>query len=190
MFCESNSNVDDKPFLVSFVLPSPEQDWDQVSAYSGRSIPRPRIYPMENQAIPDDLRSHVSHFSAVGGKVGKARSIADGQSHHSFSNHSQRGYLGSAFPSNLVNSRPGWYYRTPPLKENSNSPPVKMSACNLSPQSCGSRANRWPRPPSECHAPRTPVRLSTEEVVAEEARPKASRQARGGPGRDRAPGTS
>ncbi|KAL9707341.1 hypothetical protein quinque_010859 [Culex quinquefasciatus] len=61
---------------------------------------------MENQAIPDDLRSHVSHFSAVGGKVGKARSIADGQSHHSFSNHSQRGYLGSAFPSNLVNSRP------------------------------------------------------------------------------------
>ena len=85
-----------------------------MSAYSGRSIPRPRIYPMENQAIPDDLRSHVSHFSAVGGgggggvpKVGKARSIADGQSHHSFSNHSQRGYLGSAFPSNLVNSRPG-----------------------------------------------------------------------------------
>ncbi|XP_053677019.1 leucine-rich repeat and fibronectin type-III domain-containing protein 3 [Anopheles nili] len=89
---------------------SHKQDWDQVSAYSGRSIPRPRIYPMENQAIPDDLRSHVSHFSAVGGggvpKVGKARSIADGQSHHSFSNHSQRGYLGSAFPSNLVNSRP------------------------------------------------------------------------------------
>uniref|UniRef100_A0A182QIT2 LRRCT domain-containing protein n=1 Tax=Anopheles farauti TaxID=69004 RepID=A0A182QIT2_9DIPT len=95
---------------------SHKQDWDQVSAYSGRSIPRPRIYPMENQAIPDDLRSHVSHFSAIGGgggggpggipKVGKARSIADGQSHHSFSNHSQRGYLGSAFPSNLVNSRP------------------------------------------------------------------------------------
>ncbi|XP_055643408.1 leucine-rich repeat and fibronectin type-III domain-containing protein 3 isoform X2 [Toxorhynchites rutilus septentrionalis] len=82
------------------------KDWDQVSAYSGRSIPRPRIYPMENQAIPDDLHSHVSHFSAVGGKVGKARSIADGQSHHSYSNHSQRGYLGSAFPSNLVNSRP------------------------------------------------------------------------------------
>ncbi|XP_055595170.1 vasorin isoform X2 [Uranotaenia lowii] len=82
------------------------KDWDQVSVYSGRSIPRPRIYPMENQAIPDDLRSHVSHFSAVGGKVGKARSIADGQSHHSFSNNSHRGYLGSAFPSNLVNSRP------------------------------------------------------------------------------------
>ncbi|XP_037047295.1 leucine-rich repeat and fibronectin type-III domain-containing protein 3 isoform X2 [Bradysia coprophila] len=84
------------------------KDWDQVSAYSGRSIPRPRIYPMENQGIADDLRSHVSHFSGVVGKMNKqsGRSIADGQSHHSFSNHSHRGYLGSAFPSNLVNSRP------------------------------------------------------------------------------------
>uniref|UniRef100_A0A1B0DRF4 Uncharacterized protein n=2 Tax=Phlebotomus papatasi TaxID=29031 RepID=A0A1B0DRF4_PHLPP len=83
-------------------------DWDQVSAYSGRSIPRPRIYPLENPSIADDLRSHVSHFSALGAnpKVGKARSIADGQSQHSFSNHSHRGYLGSAFPTNLVNSRP------------------------------------------------------------------------------------
>lgn len=64
---------------------------------------------MENQ-IADDLRSHASHFSAALNqhpKVAKARSIADGQSQHSFSNHSQRGYLGSAFPSNLVNSRPG-----------------------------------------------------------------------------------
>ncbi|XP_059618718.1 leucine-rich repeat and fibronectin type III domain-containing protein 1 [Phlebotomus argentipes] len=84
------------------------KDWDQVSAYSGRSIPRPRIYPLENPGIADDLRSHVSHFSALGAnpKVGKARSIADGQSQHSFSNHSHRGYLGSAFPTNLVNSRP------------------------------------------------------------------------------------
>ncbi|XP_055682341.1 leucine-rich repeat and fibronectin type III domain-containing protein 1-like protein isoform X2 [Lutzomyia longipalpis] len=85
------------------------KDWDQVSAYSGRSIPRPRIYPLENPSIADDLRSHVSHFSALGAnpKVSKARSIADGQSQHSFSNHSHRGYLGSAFPTNLVNSRPG-----------------------------------------------------------------------------------
>lgn len=37
----------------------------------------------------------------------QSRSIADGQSQHSFSNHSHRGYLNSAFPSNLVNSRPG-----------------------------------------------------------------------------------
>ncbi|XP_055371776.1 probable serine/threonine-protein kinase DDB_G0278509 isoform X2 [Condylostylus longicornis] len=75
------------------------KEWDQVSAYSGRSIPRPRIYPVDNQ---EDLRSH---FSAMG-KTSKPRSIADGQSQHSFSNNSHRGYLGSAFPSNLVNSRP------------------------------------------------------------------------------------
>lgn len=50
-----------------------QQDWDQVSAYSGRSIPRPRIYPMENQGIADDLRSHVSHFSGVVGKMNKQR---------------------------------------------------------------------------------------------------------------------
>ncbi|XP_037815062.1 leucine-rich repeat and fibronectin type-III domain-containing protein 3 isoform X2 [Lucilia sericata] len=76
------------------------KEWDQVSAYSGRSIPRPRIYPMDNQ---DDMRSH---FSGMPGKIAKPRSIADGQSQHSFSNNSHRGYLGTAFPSNLVNSRP------------------------------------------------------------------------------------
>ncbi|XP_037894203.1 vasorin isoform X1 [Glossina fuscipes] len=76
------------------------KEWDQVSAYSGRSIPRPRVYPMDNQ---DDMRSY---FSGMPGKVAKPRSIADGQSQHSFSNNSHRGYLGSAFPTNLVNSRP------------------------------------------------------------------------------------
>ncbi|KAI9578680.1 hypothetical protein GQX74_009254 [Glossina fuscipes] len=76
------------------------EEWDQVSAYSGRSIPRPRVYPMDNQ---DDMRSY---FSGMPGKVAKPRSIADGQSQHSFSNNSHRGYLGSAFPTNLVNSRP------------------------------------------------------------------------------------
>lgn len=43
------------------------KEWDQVSAYSGRSIPRPRIYPVDNQ---EDMRSH---FSGMPGKVGKAR---------------------------------------------------------------------------------------------------------------------
>ncbi|XP_053958709.1 leucine-rich repeat and fibronectin type-III domain-containing protein 2 isoform X2 [Anastrepha ludens] len=76
------------------------KEWDQVSAYSGRSIPRPRIYPADNQ---DDIRGH---FSGIPGKVGNARSIADGQSQHSFSNNSHRGYLGAAFPTNLINSRP------------------------------------------------------------------------------------
>ncbi|XP_063700105.1 leucine-rich repeat and fibronectin type-III domain-containing protein 5 [Culicoides brevitarsis] len=84
-----------------------QQDWDQVSAYSGRSLGRTnRGYSMENQTMQDDLRSHVSHFSAMVSKSGKPRSLIDTQSHHSFSNNSQRGYLNSAFPSNLVNSRP------------------------------------------------------------------------------------
>lgn len=48
-----------------------------MSAYSGRSIPRPRIYPMENQGIADDLRSHVSHFSGVAGKMNKQRYRVD-----------------------------------------------------------------------------------------------------------------
>lgn len=92
----------------------PPQEWDQVSAYSNRSIPRPRIYSTDHhQGIADDLRSHISHFSGmVATKPGKARSIADGQSQHSVSNHSHRGYLNSAFPTNLVNSRPGTH-RTP-----------------------------------------------------------------------------
>lgn len=98
-------------FFFSSPLP---QEWDQVSAYSNRSIPRPRIYATDNhsnhhhhQGIADDLRSHISHFSGlVATKPGKARSIADGQSQHSVSNHSHRGYLNSAFPTNLVNSRP------------------------------------------------------------------------------------
>lgn len=79
-----------------------------MSAYSNRSIPRPRIYSTDHhQGIPDDLRSHISHFSGmVATKSGKTRSIADGQSQHSVSNHSHRGYLNSAFPTNLVNSRP------------------------------------------------------------------------------------
>lgn len=54
--------------------------------------------------IGDDMRSHVSQFSS---KPVKTRSIADGQSQHSFSNHSGRYLTGNAFASGLVNSRPG-----------------------------------------------------------------------------------
>ncbi|XP_036227304.1 uncharacterized protein haf isoform X2 [Bactrocera oleae] len=51
------------------------KEWDQVSAYSGRSIPRPRIYPVDNQ---DDMRSN---FSGMPGKVGKARYSQAGSTH-------------------------------------------------------------------------------------------------------------
>ncbi|XP_034475142.1 uncharacterized protein LOC117782223 isoform X2 [Drosophila innubila] len=51
------------------------KEWDQVSAYSGRSIPRPRIYPVEQ---PDDMRSH---FSGMPGKVAKSRYSTAGSTH-------------------------------------------------------------------------------------------------------------
>lgn len=41
--------------------------------YSGRSIPRPRIFSMDQPAsLNDDLRSHISHFSAMNGGGVKA----------------------------------------------------------------------------------------------------------------------
>nr|CAD7443747.1 unnamed protein product [Timema bartmani] len=138
------------------------KDWDQVSMYSNRSIPRPRVFHMErtgsvsafawkgewktilekitlstqdrdsNLDLPvigslvhcessaldhaatkagsltagclaDDMRSHPTHFSSKGVK---SRSIADGQSQHSFSNHSGRYLTGSAFAGGLATSRP------------------------------------------------------------------------------------
>lgn len=78
------------------------QDWDQVSGYSTHSVQRHnRMYSMDQPPtlIADDMRSHFST------KGTKPRSIADGQSQNSFSNHSGR-YL-NAFPSNLITSRQG-----------------------------------------------------------------------------------
>lgn len=80
------------------------QDWDQVSAYSAHSIQRPRIYTIEQpSSLQDDMRSHFAN------KANKTRSVADGQSQHSFSNNSGRYLAGNVFPSNLVTSRQGKY---------------------------------------------------------------------------------
>lgn len=49
--------------------------------------------------IGDDLR--------YTGKPAKTRSVADGQSQHSFSNQSGRYLTGNAFSAGLVSSRPG-----------------------------------------------------------------------------------
>ncbi|XP_066597843.1 uncharacterized protein haf isoform X2 [Prorops nasuta] len=87
---------------------NPQKEWDQVSAYSNRSIPRPRIFPIDRQgsitraSCIDDGRSQVGHY---GGKV-TTRSVADGQSQHSFSNNSSRYFANGALTSNLVNTRP------------------------------------------------------------------------------------
>lgn len=74
---------------------------------------RPRIYAIDQPSslnagmIQDDMRSHGgSHFSNKGSGT-KSRSLADGQSQHSFSNHSGRYLAPSAFPTNLVTTRQG-----------------------------------------------------------------------------------
>ncbi|KAE8739794.1 hypothetical protein FOCC_FOCC014719 [Frankliniella occidentalis] len=83
------------------------KDWDQVSVYSNRSMGRaPRMYHVERQGsinagcAADDVRTHASHFPSKP----KTRSIADGQSQHSFSNHSGRYLSGNSFAPGLVNS--------------------------------------------------------------------------------------
>ncbi|XP_045471868.1 leucine-rich repeats and immunoglobulin-like domains protein 1 isoform X3 [Harmonia axyridis] len=80
------------------------KDWDQVSGYSTHSAHRPRMFSVDQtpSLIPDDMRSHFSN------KGNKPRSIADGQSQHSFSNHSGRYLTANAFPNNLLSSRQGW----------------------------------------------------------------------------------
>ncbi|KAH1013704.1 hypothetical protein HUJ04_002664 [Dendroctonus ponderosae] len=73
------------------------KDWDQVSAYSTHSQ-RPRMYTVEQPPSLDELRGHFNAKS-------KARSVADGQSQNSFSNHSGRYLTANAFPNNLLASR-------------------------------------------------------------------------------------
>ena len=74
---------------------------------SNRSMARqPRMYHVERQGsintgcAAEDVRTHASHFASKP----KTRSIADGQSQHSFSNHSGRYLSGNSFAPGLVNS--------------------------------------------------------------------------------------
>ncbi|XP_051158914.1 uncharacterized protein LOC127280121 isoform X2 [Leptopilina boulardi] len=80
------------PSMATLSAYNAQKEWDQVSAYSGRSIPRPRIFPVDRQG----------HYT-----TGKSpRSIADGQSQHSFSNNSSRYFGNATLTSNLINTRP------------------------------------------------------------------------------------
>ncbi|XP_071537881.1 uncharacterized protein haf isoform X5 [Panulirus ornatus] len=79
-------------------------DWDTLSMYSQRSIPRARMYHVDKGAlrvecvrlnhqmlncsvnngyVPDDVRSHISHASSK--HIPRPRSMADGQSQRSYS---------------------------------------------------------------------------------------------------------
>ncbi|XP_043479976.1 vasorin isoform X3 [Leptopilina heterotoma] len=79
------------PSMATLSAYNAQKEWDQVSAYSGRSIPRPRIFPVDRQG----------HYT---GK--STRSVADGQSQHSFSNNSSRYFGNATLTSNLINTRP------------------------------------------------------------------------------------
>ncbi|XP_066141258.1 uncharacterized protein haf [Euwallacea fornicatus] len=91
------SPVEQLSSLANLSAYNNSKDWDQVSAYSTHSQ-RPRMYTVEQPPSLDELRSH---FNAKN----KARSIADGQSQNSFSNHSGRYLTSNAFPNNLLASR-------------------------------------------------------------------------------------
>jgi len=77
-----------------------ENEWETVSMYSSRSIPRARMYhldshPPMNGSIPnltmDDNRLHLSNYLHVPSAFLKKRPTADGQSsHHSYSQLSSR----------------------------------------------------------------------------------------------------
>lgn len=61
---------------------------------------------MTRASCIEDVRSQSGHYS---GKV-STRSLADGQSQHSFSNNSTRYFANAALTSNLVSTRPGLYW--------------------------------------------------------------------------------
>ncbi|CAG0879191.1 unnamed protein product [Cyprideis torosa] len=86
------------------------KEWDQISMYSGRSIPRARMYHMENKGfVPDDARSHISHASHFSSHMAKAqpRTYIDAHSQRSFSAMSGNYHLGNGFHGSSGNlSRP------------------------------------------------------------------------------------
>lgn len=67
------------------------------------------MYSVDQPASLDEMRSHY-------GPKGKPRSVADGQSQHSFSNHSGRYLTATAFPNNLLASRQGKHGQSKVMK--------------------------------------------------------------------------
>lgn len=67
-----------------------EHEWETVSVYSTRSIPRARMYHMDSTSLcgpnhmSDETRSHISNCYQLNPYT-KHRSIADGQSNRSYS---------------------------------------------------------------------------------------------------------
>ncbi|CAL7949250.1 unnamed protein product [Xylocopa violacea] len=126
-----------------------QKEWDQVSAYSNRSIPRPRIFPIDRQgsitrgSCIDDVRSQAGHYS---GKV-STRSVVDGQSQHSFSNTSTRYFGNNTLASNLANTRSELRQSRQSLAAASD----RMSRTNFSPSHMPSHSSSRRQRPRSCN---------------------------------------
>ncbi|XP_078041964.1 leucine-rich repeat and fibronectin type-III domain-containing protein hattifattener [Augochlora pura] len=126
-----------------------QKEWDQVSAYSNRSIPRPRIFPIDRQgsitraSCIDDVRSQTGHYS---GKI-SARSVVDGQSQHSFTNTSTRYFANNTLSSNLTNTRPELRQSRQSLAAASD----RMSRANFSPSHMPSHTSSRRQRPRSCN---------------------------------------
>ncbi|XP_043522739.1 uncharacterized protein LOC122535337 isoform X2 [Frieseomelitta varia] len=125
-----------------------QKEWDQVSAYSNRSIPRPRIFPIDRQgsitraSCIDDVRSQTGHYS---GKISTRSIVGDGQSQHSFSNTNSTRYFGNnTLSSNLANTRSELRQSRQSLTAASD----RMSRTNFSPSHMPHSSSRRQRPRS------------------------------------------
>ncbi|XP_076667459.1 leucine-rich repeat and fibronectin type-III domain-containing protein hattifattener [Andrena cerasifolii] len=127
-----------------------QKEWDQVSAYSNRSIPRPRIFPIDRQgsitraSCIDDVRSQTGHYST---KVSTTRSVVDGQSQHSFSNTSTRYFTNNTLSSNLANTRPELRQSRQSLTAASD----RMSRTNFSPSHMPQHTSSRRQRPRSCN---------------------------------------
>ncbi|XP_076642288.1 leucine-rich repeat and fibronectin type-III domain-containing protein hattifattener [Halictus rubicundus] len=126
-----------------------QKEWDQVSAYSNRSIPRPRIFPIDRQgsitraSCIDDVRSQTGHYS---GKI-STRSVVDGQSQHSFTNTSTRYFANNTLSSNLANTRPELRQSRQSLAAASD----RMSRTNFSPSHMPTHTSSRRQRPRSCN---------------------------------------
>ncbi|XP_076245128.1 leucine-rich repeat and fibronectin type-III domain-containing protein hattifattener [Calliopsis andreniformis] len=127
-----------------------QKEWDQVSAYSNRSIPRPRIFPIDRQgsitraSCIDDVRSQAGHYST---KMSTTRSVVDGQSQHSFSNTSTRYFTNNTLSSNLANTRPELRQSRQSLAAASD----RMSRTNFSPTHVPQHTSSRRQRPRSCN---------------------------------------
>ncbi|XP_034183932.1 leucine-rich repeat and fibronectin type-III domain-containing protein hattifattener [Osmia lignaria lignaria] len=144
-----------------------QKEWDQVSAYSNRSIPRPRIFPIDRQgsitraSCIDDVRSQTGHY---GGKV-STRTVVDGQSQHSFSNTSTRYFGNNMLSSNLANTRSELRQSRQSLAGASD----RMSRTNFSPSHMPSHSSARRQRPRSCsrNLEQNPPRPSSRYSIAD-----------------------